>query len=47
MVDDISPGQLDLPTHALRFLALEQDHKKLLTPENIQEVIDNPEDFIP
>ena len=45
-MDDLSSTQFDLLVRVLHFPASERDFKFLLTPENIQEAIDHPEEFV-
>ena len=46
-MDDLSFARFNLLVRVLSFLTLERDFKFLLTPKNIQEVIDNPKEFVP
>ena len=46
LVDDLSPTQFDLLVKVLSRPSSERDFRHLLTPSNLREVFDHPEEFI-
>ena len=46
LVDDLDPSQFDSPMRVLSLSSSTKDFKHLLTPVNLKEVFDYPEEFV-